>query len=69
MLRNLGWGGGSLPDLLQYFFSAIVTKMEQTKNKMEEADAEQNLRKKRRKKFLLVALLALLVIFIIIGKC
>ena len=50
-------------------FSALVTKMEQTKNKMEEADAEQNLRKKRRKKFLLVALLALLVIFIIIGKC
>ena len=49
--------------------SAIVTKMEQIKNKMEEADAEQNLRKKRRKKFLLVALLALLVIFIIIGKC
>ena len=63
--------------------SALVIKMEQTKEKIKEVDvdhclplslslskvdADQSLRKKRRKKFILVALVALLLIFIIIGR-
>ena len=49
--------------------SALVIKMEQTKEKIKEVEADQSLQKKRRKKFILVALVALLLIFILIGTC
>merc|ERR1712032_1061980 len=47
--------------------NALVIKMEQTKEKIKEVDADQSWSKKRRKKFILVVLVALLLIFIIIG--